>query len=54
MYFQNLNMKSNEWNEPPKAARACVLDLDREILVTEVEEVLLKVTMNNLSYLRIQ
>ena len=35
--------KRNERNELPNAARACVLDLDREISVTEVEEVLLKV-----------
>ena len=38
--------RSNERNEPPNAARACVLDLDREISVTEVDEVLLKLKVN--------
>ena len=46
-HFQNLNMKrSNEQNEPPNATRVCVPDLDREISVTEVEEVLLKLKVN--------
>ena len=38
--------RSNERNEPPNVARACVLDLDREISVTEVDEVLLKLKVN--------
>ena len=46
-HFQNLNMKrSNERTEPPNATRVFVPDLDREISVTEVEEVLLKLKVN--------
>ena len=46
-HFQNLNMKrSSEQNEPPNAARVNIPDLDREISVTEVEEVLNKLKVN--------
>ena len=46
-HFQNLNMKrSNERTEPPNTTRVFVPDLDREISVTEVEEVLLKLKVN--------
>ena len=38
--------KKYERNEPPNAARVFVPDLDREISVTEVEEVLLKLEVN--------
>lgn len=46
-HFRNLNMKrSSEQNEPPNAARVSIPDLDREISVTEVEEVLNKLKVN--------